>query len=132
MAKHAHTTGASTREAFLDGGTPRRVLLPSVGWARRPALPTTGTTSPRRPLAADLLALEGEQGAITSDILRARLENLAQQVIDMLDALDAQYADLEPDHDGEAEPDEASAQPATLAPLHRSTLRRGLRGSARA
>ncbi|WP_424135139.1 hypothetical protein [Roseomonas chloroacetimidivorans] len=47
--------------------------------------------------------------------LRARLEVLVTNTIDMLDALDGDY-DLEPDAEGEAEPDEASQQPVTLVP----------------
>jgi len=40
----------------------------------------------------------------------------ANFLLRMLDTADAQHADMEPDSDGEAEPDEASAQPATLSP----------------
>jgi hypothetical protein len=40
---------------------------------------------------------------------------LVTNTIDMLDALDGDY-DLEPDVEGEAEPDEVSPQPATLVP----------------
>jgi hypothetical protein len=39
----------------------------------------------------------------------------AEMLIDFLNAADAPLLDLEPDCDGEAEPDEASAQPLTLA-----------------
>jgi hypothetical protein len=39
-----------------------------------------------------------------------------ERLIALLDAADAPYADLEPDAEGEAAPDEASAQPVTLAP----------------
>jgi hypothetical protein len=39
----------------------------------------------------------------------------ANNLIDFLNAADAPLLDLEPDHDGEASPDEASAQPFTLA-----------------
>jgi len=46
--------------------------------------------------------------------LRIRLENLAQRIIDALDALDAPHADLEPDVDSEEEVEEASAQAVTL------------------
>jgi hypothetical protein len=46
--------------------------------------------------------------------LRAQLEALITDALDMLDRLDGD-TDLEPDADYEAEPDEASAQPITLA-----------------
>jgi hypothetical protein len=39
----------------------------------------------------------------------------AEALIDFLNTADAPLLDLEPDTDGEAEPDEASAQPFTLA-----------------
>ena len=48
--------------------------------------------------------------------VRARLELLLEEVIEALDALDAFRADMEPDHDGEAEADKESAQPAALTP----------------
>ncbi|MBB5695513.1 hypothetical protein [Muricoccus pecuniae] len=55
--------------------------------------------------------------------LRARLEAVAAEAIDtaaraieFLDELDARHADMEPDHDGEAEAEEVSAQAVTLAP----------------
>jgi hypothetical protein len=50
---------------------------------------------------------------ITAEI-RSLLDR-AEALIDFLNAADAPLLDLEPDADGEAEPDEASAQPITLA-----------------
>lgn len=90
MTTHAHIT---------SGTTPRRVRLRLMsGFRRRPAPLTTAE-------------------------LRARLEAIAAEAIDaagqaiaLLDELDARHADMEPDVEGEAEPDEATAQPATLAP----------------
>ncbi|MFT8246610.1 hypothetical protein [Roseomonas sp. BN140053] len=48
---------------------------------------------------------------------RRRILSLAEALLDLADALDAPAADLEPDHEGEAEPTEASVQAATLAPF---------------
>jgi len=42
---------------------------------------------------------------------RARVEDLIERLISLLDARDAPLADMEPDDDGEAEPAEASLQP---------------------
>ncbi|TPG41934.1 hypothetical protein EAH89_28215 [Roseomonas nepalensis] len=53
---------------------------------------------------------------ILTPALRARIEALAAFLVDLLDAADAPHADIEPDTDGELEPDEASTQPATLCP----------------
>lgn len=91
MATHALTTPAAS---------PRRMPLLTLGRVRRAELPTAGTIEPRRSVVTDLLALEGEQGVISTDTLRARLEELAQQAIDALDALDGD-PDMEPDADGE-------------------------------
>jgi hypothetical protein len=100
MAKHAHITP-----------TPRRVPLPTVGRVRRPR-------------SADLLTFQGENGISTTDTLpvlsaaevRTRLASIITDAIDMLDALDARHADMEPDVEGEGEPDEASIQPTILTP----------------
>ena len=53
---------------------------------------------------------------ILTPALRARIEALATFLVDLLDAADAPQADMEPDTDGEAEADEAGAQPVTLSP----------------
>ena len=59
---------------------------------------------------------------ITPDVracLRRQIEALldaATFLMDMLDAADAQHADMEPDCDGEADADEASVQPVMLSP----------------
>jgi hypothetical protein len=74
--------------------------------------------------SSDLLTFQGEKGISTTDTLpvlsaaevRTRLESIITDAIDMLDALDAQHADMEPDVEGEAEPDEASIQPTILTP----------------
>lgn len=42
---------------------------------------------------------------------RARIEGLIARLIDLLDAYDAPMADMESDHDGELEAEEASEQP---------------------
>ncbi|WP_424140004.1 hypothetical protein [Roseomonas chloroacetimidivorans] len=47
--------------------------------------------------------------------LREMLEGLVTNTIDFLDSLESD-TDLEPDVEGEAEPDEVSAQPVTLVP----------------
>ncbi|WP_043838364.1 hypothetical protein [Muricoccus aerilatus] len=49
------------------------------------------------------------------DEARAALDG-ATYLINLLDAADRPVIDLEPNADGEAEPDEASAQPVTLSP----------------
>ena len=55
-----------------------------------------------------------DRAGVTLDArTRARLEEAAERLIALLDALDG-CPDAEPDHDGEAEADEASAQPITL------------------
>lgn len=78
--------------------------------------PTAGRSGRRKACLSDVSALEGEKGPVSIPTLRTRLELLIQEVIDALDELDAAQADLEPDAEGEAEPEEASAQPPTLAP----------------
>jgi hypothetical protein len=55
----------------------------------------------------------GRAGAALGPRTRARLEAAAERLIGALDALDGD-PDAEPDHEGEAAPDEASAQPLTL------------------
>ncbi|TPG49552.1 hypothetical protein EAH89_21320 [Roseomonas nepalensis] len=76
---------------------------------KRPTTLTAGRTLARD--AASFGSGEAHHAAI-----RARLELLLEEVIEALDALDAFRADMEPDQDGEAEPDEESAQPAALTP----------------
>ena len=75
----------------------------------------TGTGRRRRP--------ESMAAMVLTPAVRSRMEaqisaflDGANFLLDMLDAADAQHADKEPDVDGEAEPDEASAQPVTLSP----------------
>ena len=53
--------------------------------------------------------------AVVPHLPRAALEDLIERSLTALDAMDRDV-DMEPDADGEAEPDEVSAQPATLAP----------------
>lgn len=69
----------------------------------------------RLPAAVGVSLKRGRSPALPCTV-RARLEQLIEEAIEALDALDAGHADMEPDADGEAEPDEASAQHATLAP----------------
>jgi hypothetical protein len=69
------------------------------------------------PVAVDHSLGKGEvERPFLSALQRARIEAEVERLIALLDAADAPFADMEPDHEGEAEPDEASAQPATLAP----------------
>jgi hypothetical protein len=93
MAEHALTTPTVA---------PRRVPLAELGEGRRPVV-------------LPLFARSGEMGISSTDTLRAQLEALITDALDMLDDLDGD-TNLEPDADGEAEPEEASAQPLTLAP----------------
>lgn len=53
---------------------------------------------------------------ILTPALCSRIEVLAAFLVDLRDAADAPRADMEPDTQGEAEPDEASRQLATLCP----------------
>ena len=66
---------------------------------------------------------ESMAAMVLTPVVRARMEaqisaflDSANFLLDMLDAADAQHADMEPDCDGEADVDEASAQPVTLSP----------------
>jgi hypothetical protein len=68
----------------------------------------------RRPPIVPLSVPPEIRARITGEI-RSLLDR-AEALIDFLNAADAPLLDLEPDADGEAEPDEASAQPLTLAP----------------
>lgn len=52
----------------------------------------------------------GERPSLTA-FDRARIEALIKNLIALLDAHDAPMADMEPDHDGELEAEEASEQP---------------------
>jgi hypothetical protein len=54
--------------------------------------------------------------AFLSGTSRSVIEAEIERLIALLDAVDAQHADMEPDHDGEPEPIEAAGQPVTLAP----------------
>jgi hypothetical protein len=92
MAEHALITSTTP---------PRRVPIAELGEGRRPVVP---------PLSARC----GEKGISSTDTLRAQLEALITDALDMLDDLDGD-TNMEPDAEGEAEPDEASAQPFTLA-----------------
>lgn len=53
--------------------------------------------------------------AVVPTLSRAALEDLIERSLAALDAMDGD-SDLEPDDHREAEPDEASIQPPTLAP----------------
>lgn len=78
----------------------------------------------RRPRSRVRVGLSRRRSSSVPAALRARLERLIEEAIEALNALDAQHADLEPDHDGEAEPGEVSAQPVTLAPDRRLVVHR--------
>jgi hypothetical protein len=67
----------------------------------------------RRPTIIPLSVAPEIRSKITEEI-RTLLDR-AEALIDFLNAADAPLLDLEPDYDSEAEPDEASAQPITLA-----------------
>jgi hypothetical protein len=67
----------------------------------------------RRPAVTPLSVPPEIRTRISAEI-RSLLDR-ADALIDFLNAADAPLLDLEPDADGEAEPDEASAQPFTLA-----------------
>jgi hypothetical protein len=67
----------------------------------------------RRPSIVPLSVPPEIRTRITAEI-RSLLDR-AEALIDFLNAADAPLLDMEPDVDGEAEPDEASAQPITLA-----------------
>lgn len=87
------------------------------------ATPTTLHAEVRRGAALPLAAMMTpglraeivQRAAALMDEARSAL-NAAQFLIECLDAADRPMIDLEPDHDGEEEPDEAAAQPVTLAP----------------
>ena len=64
------------------------------------------TCTPRRPLPT--------VGNLSRLALREAILDRVERLLDLADALDGD-PDLEPDHDGEVEPDEASLHPATLA-----------------
>ncbi|WP_458094752.1 hypothetical protein [Roseomonas sp. WA12] len=94
MTMHAH---------IMPDALPRRVLADLAQGPRRRQLP----------FAALVMTPE----------LRAAIEREAHSLldaatflIDFLNAADRPTLDMEPDAEGEAEPDEASAQPVTLAP----------------
>jgi hypothetical protein len=72
----------------------------------------TGTAGRRPPIIP--LSVSTEIRARISAEIRSLLDR-AEALIDFLNAADAPLLELEPDADGEAEPDEASAQPFTLA-----------------
>jgi hypothetical protein len=67
----------------------------------------------RRPPATPLSVPPETRSRISAEI-RSLLDR-AETLIDFLNAADAPLLDMEPDAEGEAEPDEASAQPFTLA-----------------
>ena len=70
---------------------------------------------PTQPALGDVVFL-GAGGITIPDAAPRRVVHaLLDLLLDRLDAHDAATADMEPDHDGEAEADEASAQSATLA-----------------
>jgi hypothetical protein len=71
------------------------------------------TDARRRPPVIPLSVQPEIRTRITAEV-RALLDR-AEALIDFLNAADAPLLDMEPDADGEAEPDEASAQPFTLA-----------------
>jgi hypothetical protein len=71
-------------------------------------------TDTRRTPPAIPLSVPPEIRTRISAEIRSLLDR-ADALIDFLNAADAPLLDLEPDTDGEAEPDEASAQPITLA-----------------
>lgn len=84
----------------------RLTTTPDPASRRRPAaLPA----APRRRRAPSLPAHLAHFAPLLQD--RARIEGLVDFLIELLDALDAPLADLEPDADGEAEPEEVSLQP---------------------
>ncbi|MBP0446698.1 hypothetical protein J8J14_18130 [Roseomonas sp. SSH11] len=97
---------------------------PAEGQARRSDHSTAAEPRRRPPVA---ITIDSPTRARISDEIRTLLDR-AEALIDFLNAADAPLLDLEPDADGEAEPDEASAQPVTLAPtwappvtIHRPT-----------
>lgn len=113
-AVEQHSTCTTRRDPHVVPSDLRRVLFPQLKRDRR----AEGVSS-----AHPCLTLRGEKGPVSLPTLRARLEAVAAEAIEtaataieFLDELDARHADREPDHDGEAEPDEAGAQPVTLAP----------------
>jgi hypothetical protein len=67
----------------------------------------------RRPSVTPLSLPPEIRAGITKEI-RSLLDR-AETLIDFLNAADAPLLDMEPDADGEAEPEEASARPLTLA-----------------
>jgi hypothetical protein len=71
-------------------------------------------TDARRRRTITPLSVPPEIRARISAEIRSLLDR-AEALIDFLNAADAPLLDMEPDTDGEAEPDEASAQPITLA-----------------
>jgi hypothetical protein len=75
-----------------------------IGRASAPVIPNLFPSS-----GENLSPLAGEKRT-----LRTQLAALITDALDMLDRLDGD-TDLEPDAEGEAEPEEASAQPLTLA-----------------
>jgi hypothetical protein len=86
----------------------------------------TPTVPPRRSLCASGVAMDARRRPPITPLsvppeIRARIAeevrsllDRAEALIDFLAAADAPLLDLEPDYDGEAEPDETSAQPLTL------------------
>jgi hypothetical protein len=92
---------------------PRRAPLAEAGELRRP-FRDGGISAPVIPI---LFPRPGENLTSLAEKKRdicTQLEALITDALDMLDGLDGD-TDLEPDADGEAEPDEASAQPFTFS-----------------
>ena len=107
MATRVHTTPAST-------GRRRLPVLPAT------VSPIPGTPRPRRaptPAAFPLPVGFDPSNLQPQPADRARVEALVSTLIDWLDAQDAALVDIEPDHDGEADADEASAQPLPHPPV---------------
>jgi hypothetical protein len=87
----------------------------------------TPTTPPRRSLCASGVATDARRRRTITPLsvppeIRAKITeeirsllDRAEALIDFLNAADAPLLDMEPDVDGEADPDEASAQAFTLA-----------------
>ncbi|MBP0445027.1 hypothetical protein J8J14_09565 [Roseomonas sp. SSH11] len=86
--------------------------LPAEGQDRRADHPSAAEPR-RRPPAAITIDLQ-TRARISAEI-RTLLDR-ADLLIAFLNAADAPLTDMEPDTEGEPEPDEASAQPVTLAP----------------
>jgi hypothetical protein len=93
-----------TTHALITPTVPPRRSLCAFGVA----------TDTRRTPPAIPLSVPPEIRTRISAEIRSLLDR-ADALIDFLNAADAPLLDLEPDTDGEAEPDEASAQPLALA-----------------